>query len=252
MKLDRAFSRRRDAFVETHVAESNRVLVVVVDACERSVFSEVIVRRIPHLRDWIVGIADASVNLVLIVFPEALVCLPAEFARRIVNALRYCFVEVVGEIVIDLTENRQRNVADAVVGLQLSAFAVFEVSDRNGYAIVASLDVQYFRFVLNEFTDFAFEAIDDFVHASHRLEERGLPFVFKRLIKTVIPKLRAEQFSQRQLFVGIGCTALVDGDRAAVTCGAAVFVTGRALLVASDALRAARIALATLCFAALG
>ena len=194
MKFDRALARLHDPVGRFHVAEPDRVLIIVVDARERSVFSEVVIRRIPHLRDRIVCIADAAVDLVLVVFPEALVSLPAKFARWIVNTRCDRFGKIVCKVVFDLAEYRQRNVADAVIGVDVTAPAGLSIADGDRYSIRARVDVQYFSVVLNEPTDFAYEAIDDLVHAADWLEECRLPLVFKRLVEAVLPELRAEKF----------------------------------------------------------
>src|SRR6185503_6981898 len=88
MKLHRAPAGQLDAILQTHVAKSDRILVVVVKAGERSVLREIVVRRIPHLRDRIGRVTNAAVDLVRIVFPETPVRLPAELASRIVNTCR--------------------------------------------------------------------------------------------------------------------------------------------------------------------
>src|SRR5258707_14559930 len=106
MKLNRSFSRRLDAILKTHIAESDRIIVVVVDAGQRAVLSKVVVRRIPHLGDRIVCVTDAAINLVLIIFPEAFVGLPAELAGRIILARPDGSVEKRIEIVVDLLEQR--------------------------------------------------------------------------------------------------------------------------------------------------
>src|SRR5881227_1346602 len=87
MKLDGALPGGPNAILKAHFAEGNDIGVVVIDAGERAVFGEVVIRRIPHLRNRIVCIADAAVNLVPVRFPEALVRLPAELAGGIVLAL---------------------------------------------------------------------------------------------------------------------------------------------------------------------
>src|ERR1051326_4780714 len=104
MEFNRALARRLDPVLKSHLAKLFRVVVVVVNAGQRAVLREVVVRRIPHLRDRIIGITDAAVDLVLIVFPETSVCLPAEFARRIVNARCDSITEVRREVVTDLVD----------------------------------------------------------------------------------------------------------------------------------------------------
>ena len=123
MKLDGALSCHLDPILQTHVAEGERILVVVIDTRERSVLREVVVRRIPHLRDRIIGITDAAVDLICIVFPEACVCLPTELASWIVNTHVNRIAEVFGEVVVDLLQERQWNVADAIIGRDVGANA---------------------------------------------------------------------------------------------------------------------------------
>src|SRR5215210_1482393 len=102
MKLDGARSCHLDPLLESHVAKCNSILVVVIDARQRSVFGEVVVRRIPHLRDGIVSVADATVDLVLVVFPEAAVRLPSELASWIIYTLIHRIAEIPCEVVFDL------------------------------------------------------------------------------------------------------------------------------------------------------
>src|SRR5215217_4568924 len=149
MKFDRALARLDDPVGRFHVAIPDRILVVVVDARERSVFSEVVVRGIPHLRDWIVCVADAAVDLVVVVFPEAFVSLPAELAGWIVDTRLDCFRKVIRKVVFDLTEYWQRNVADAVVGIHVTALAGLAIADRDRYAFGARVYIQHFGVVLN-------------------------------------------------------------------------------------------------------
>ncbi len=99
MKLNRALSCHLDALLKAHSAESDSILVIVIDAGERSVFCEVVIRRIPHLRDRVIRITDAAVNLVLVRFPEAIVGLPTELAGRIILALLDGSIETGIEIV---------------------------------------------------------------------------------------------------------------------------------------------------------
>src|SRR5215212_7181340 len=102
MKLDGPRSRRLDPLLENHVAKRNSVLVVVIDARQRSVFGEVVVRRIPHLRDGVVSVADATIDLVLIVFPEAVIRLPSKLASWIIYTLIHRIAEILCEVVFDL------------------------------------------------------------------------------------------------------------------------------------------------------
>src|SRR6185295_858908 len=171
-------------------------------------------RRVPHLRDRIVGVADAAVYLVLVVFPEALISLPAEFAGWIVDARCHCLLKIIREVVIDLGEYRQRNVADAVVSADVSALAGLAIADRDRYAFGARVDVQHFRVVLNETTNFVYKAIDDLVHAADWLEQCRLPLVLERLVKAMLPELRAQQLVERQLVTGLAW--LLDCDDATV------------------------------------
>src|ERR1700704_2708440 len=115
MKLNSALAASNDALLKAHVAESDRVVVVVVDAGQRAVLCEVVIRRIPHLRDRIVRITNAAVNLILVRLPEALVGLPAELASGIILALIDGSIEVIREVVRDplILEQRQGDIADA-------------------------------------------------------------------------------------------------------------------------------------------
>src|SRR5215213_3436809 len=237
MQLDGALASYNDPLRRIFVAELDRVFIVVVDARERSVFGEVVIRRIPHLRDRIVCVADAAVDLVFIVFPETLVRLPAELARRIVDAQCNGVGEILREVVIDLAEQRQGNVADAVVCVDVAAPAGLAIANGDGHSVVARLDVQHFGVVLNEAPDFTHEAINDLVHAAHWLEECRLPFIFERLVKAMLPELRAEKFFQRQLFSRLA--GVEYSDVATITRRAGVVETRVTLLFATDALSAA-------------
>ena len=147
MKLDGTPARILDSIRGTHVAEVNRVLIVVVDAGQRAVLREVVVRRIPHLRDRIVGVTDAAVNLPLVRFPKSLVRLPAQFARWVVLALLDGSVEIRREVVANVLEQWQGNVADAVVSVNTAAFA--SMFDDDGDTVGANLYIQHFGVVLD-------------------------------------------------------------------------------------------------------
>src|SRR6267142_1220939 len=121
MKLDSALSCSLDALIKAHLAKGDGVLVIVIDAGQRAVFRKIVIRRIPHLRYWIIGITDTAVDLVLVRFPEALVGLPAELAGRIIPALLYGSLETRRKVVVDLLEQRQGNIADAIVRLNGTA-----------------------------------------------------------------------------------------------------------------------------------
>src|SRR6267142_2529646 len=106
MQLDSALPGGNDALLEAHSAEGARIVVVVIDAGQRPVLSEVVIRRIPHLRDRIIRITYPAVNLVLVRLPEAIVGLPAQLAGRIVLAQLDGIAEVSREVVVDLLEQR--------------------------------------------------------------------------------------------------------------------------------------------------
>ena len=77
--------------------------------------------------------------------------------------------------------------------LSLSGDAL-AIANSYSYSVSARVDVQHFGVVLNESTDFAYEAIDDLVHAADWLKECRLPLVFKRLVEAMLPELCAEKF----------------------------------------------------------
>src|ERR1044072_3068111 len=239
MTLDSALSRHLDPILETHPAEGPGVVVVVIDAGERSVFGEVVIRRIPHLRDRIVGITDAAIDLVLVVFPEPVVSLPAELAGWIIDTLLDRRIETRIEIVTDLLEQRQRNVADAVVCFEGAARSF--AFDDNVDAVNANLNVEHLGVVLNQRADFIHEAVDDFVHAAHRLKQLLLPFVFKRLVEAEAPELGTEQVPELELWSRR--TRLIDGYRATVARRAGILEAGNALFAAANTGVTTRIAL---------
>src|SRR4030095_4788068 len=109
MKLHRASASVANSIRRTQVTEVNGILIVIVDTCQRAVLSEVIIGRIPHLSDGVVRVADATVNLPLVIFPEALVCLPAKFASGVIFATIDGRLEVRREVVTYLLilEKRQ-------------------------------------------------------------------------------------------------------------------------------------------------
>src|SRR3981081_2457069 len=126
MKLNGSCSRSLDPILKAHIAGRNRIVVVVVDAGQRAVFCEVVIRRIPHLRYRIVRITNAAVNLILVRLPEALVCLPAKLASGIILALIDVSIEVIREVVryLLVLEKRQGDIADAVIRIDATAVSV--------------------------------------------------------------------------------------------------------------------------------
>src|SRR5712671_6020752 len=106
MQLDSALSGGNDALLKAHSSKGASIVIVIIDAGQGAVFGEIIIRRIPHLCDRIVRIAYASVNLVLVRFPKAIVRLPAELAGRLILAQLDGIAEVLREVVTDLLEQR--------------------------------------------------------------------------------------------------------------------------------------------------
>ena len=70
MKRDGALPGRLDAILKAHFAEGNGIGVVVIDTGQRAVPGEVVIRRIPYLRDRVVRVTDAAIDLVLVRFPK--------------------------------------------------------------------------------------------------------------------------------------------------------------------------------------
>src|SRR6266478_1849492 len=102
MKLKSALPGSLDALIEAHSAAGARIVIVVIDAGQGAGFGEIIIRRIPHLRDRIIRITYPAVNLVLVRFPKTLVGLPAQLAGRIILAQLDGIAEVSREVVVDL------------------------------------------------------------------------------------------------------------------------------------------------------
>ena len=100
--------------------------------------------------------------------------------------------EIRREVVGDFREQRQRDVADAVVRVNAPALSL--VLNDDGHSGIANLDVQHLCVVMDERADLERKAVHDLVHAADGLKERRLPLVLKRLVKAKPPKLRTEKF----------------------------------------------------------
>src|SRR5580704_4415113 len=77
MKPNRSPSGRNQAIFQSHIAQVDSVLVIVISAGERPGLAEIIVRWIPHLSDRVFDVADASIYLIGVVLPKSAVGLPA-------------------------------------------------------------------------------------------------------------------------------------------------------------------------------
>jgi len=73
VQLDGAPPRRNDAILQAHLAERDRLIRIRVDARQCALPGKAIVRRVPHLSDRIVGVADPAVNTVTGGLPEPIV-----------------------------------------------------------------------------------------------------------------------------------------------------------------------------------
>src|SRR5205807_2059518 len=94
-------------------------------------------------------------------------------------------------------------------GGRLAAGGAVAVGDLDAGLLEA--DVDHLAAVADELADLALEALDDLVHAAHRLEEGGLPFEVEGLVELVVPEIGLEQRAQLE-FLRRGAV-LVDGER---------------------------------------
>ncbi len=94
----------------------------------------------------------------------------------------------------------------------------------------------------------SYKAVNNLVHAAHRLEERRLPFVLKRLVEAIAPEFGTEQLIQSEL--GPRFAGFLNGYLATVAGRAGVLEARDALLAAADAGVATRIAFVALVLSA--
>src|SRR5205085_7031571 len=142
-----------------------------IGAGQNPFLPEIVIRRVPYLRDVVRRIRNAAVYLILFL-PEATVRLPADFARRreFRGANRILIVWV--EIRIERIEDRQRNRGDAPVGRNgLASRLAAGRTPRHLHLVVIVMDRVDLTSVMNQVADFRHESFDDLIYPMPRPEE---------------------------------------------------------------------------------
>ena len=132
--------------------------------------------RVRNLRDRQVGIADSAVDA-LVLLPEPAPELQARLQRSVIRQCIDRGLQLCRDPQLELAQDRDRQSADAPVGLRDADRAVVAVRIIDRDPPLVLVDLEHPRVVADQGTDLAREGLRDPVHAAHRLENGGLHVV---------------------------------------------------------------------------
>src|SRR6185369_15042615 len=133
--------------------------------------------RVGNARNRQVGVGDAAVD-VLVLLPEPPFELQPHLDRRAIGYGIDGGLHLGAYLDVDLTQDRQRDSAQAPIGLfLLQRAAAGLVRERYGHATLVLFDADDARLVADEVADLPGEGLGDHVHAAHRLEHGALELI---------------------------------------------------------------------------
>src|SRR6185436_12172371 len=152
MKLCSALPRDSESLLQAQIRECLRLGLIDVGARQCALFREVVIRWIPDLRDDVVRVADAAIDLASRL-PETFVGLPAYLAGLLELRCGDCLLELLREVVRYPVENGHWDVAYAKVRAPCGLLVGRLVQISDGDPVRQQLDVLNLSLILYQFSD---------------------------------------------------------------------------------------------------